>query len=87
MMAIFTSEVCIEQRLPMTIILPSSAEKFFKETVESGPGGWLARFSLIMDLLLCWYPAEVASYITNIPFTITVLESRIFSDFGYVSIF
>ena len=52
MMAIFTSEVCIEQRLPMTIILPSSAESFFKETVESGPEGWLARFSLIVDLLL-----------------------------------
>ena len=85
MMAIFTSKVCIEQRLPMTIILPSSAESFFKETVESG--GWLVRFSLIMDFLLCWYPAEVASYITNIPFTITVSESRIFSEFGYVSMF
>ena len=55
MMAIFTSKVCIEQQLPMTIILPSSAESFFKETVESG--GWLVRFSLIVDLLLCWYPA------------------------------
>ena len=55
MMAIFASKVCIEQQLPMTIILPSSAESFFKETVESG--GWLVRFSLIVDLLLCWYPA------------------------------
>ena len=41
MIATFTSKVCIEQRLPMTIILPSSAESFFKETVESGPRGWL----------------------------------------------
>ena len=29
----------------------------------------------------------VASYITNIYFTITVSESRIFSEFGYVSMF
>jgi len=36
---IFESYVGIEQQLPMTIILPSSAESFFKETVESGPGG------------------------------------------------
>jgi len=47
---IFESYVCIEQQLPMTIILPSSAESFFKETVESGGIGVLRNAVNSLDV-------------------------------------
>ena len=57
-----------------------SSKKRWRAVPEGGLSDCRLVVLLVSSLL-------VASYITNIPFTTTVSESRIFSELGYVSMF